>query len=44
VSTLAVFVGVIGGATAFGGVGLIIGPVLLTLVSALLRFIEEKSG
>lgn len=44
VSTLAVFVGVIGGATAFGGVGLIIGPVLLTVVSALLRFFEEKSG
>ena len=42
VSTLAVFMGVIGGAAAFGGIGLIIGPVLLTLASALLRFIEEK--
>jgi predicted PurR-regulated permease PerM len=41
VSTLAVFVGVVGGAAAFGGVGLILGPVLLTLVSALLRFVEE---
>ena len=41
VSTLAVFIGVVGGAAAFGGVGLIVGPVLLTLVSALLRFIEE---
>lgn len=41
VSTLAVFVGVVGGAAAFGGVGLILGPVLLTLVSALLRFAEE---
>jgi len=41
VSTLAVFMGVIGGAAAFGGVGLIIGPVLLTLVSALIGFIEE---
>jgi predicted PurR-regulated permease PerM len=36
-----VFVGVVGGAAAFGGVGLILGPVLLTLVSALLRFVEE---
>lgn len=41
VSALAVFVGVVGGAAAFGGVGLIVGPVLLTLVSALLKFIEE---
>ena len=41
VSALAVFVGVVGGAAAFGGVGLIVGPVLLTLVSALLRFVEE---
>ena len=40
-SALAVFVGVVGGAAAFGGVGLIVGPVLLTLVSALLKFIEE---
>lgn len=42
VSTLAVFMGVIGGAAAFGGIGLIIGPVLLTLVSVLLRFVEEN--
>jgi predicted PurR-regulated permease PerM len=41
VSALAVFVGVVGGAAAFGGVGLIVGPVLLTLVSAVLKFIEE---
>lgn len=41
VSALAVFVGVVGGAAAFGGVGLIVGPVLLTLISALLRFVEE---
>ncbi|MFM7625091.1 MAG: AI-2E family transporter [Gammaproteobacteria bacterium] len=41
VSALAVFVGVVGGAAAFGGVGLIVGPVLLTLVSALVRFVEE---
>jgi predicted PurR-regulated permease PerM len=36
-----VFVGVIGGAAAFGGVGLILGPVLLTVISALLRFAED---
>ena len=42
VSTLAVFMGVIGGAAAFGGIGLIIGPVLLTLVSSLLKFVEDS--
>ena len=40
VSTLAVFIGVIGGASAFGGVGIIIGPVLLTLISALVHFAD----
>lgn len=44
VSTLVVFMGVIGGAAAFGGIGLIIGPVLLTLVSALLHFVEETQA
>jgi predicted PurR-regulated permease PerM len=41
VSTLAVFVGVIGGISAFGMIGLIIGPVVLTVVVALLRFLDE---
>ena len=41
VSTLAVFVGVVGGVAAFGAIGLIAGPVFLTLVTALLRFIDE---
>jgi predicted PurR-regulated permease PerM len=41
VSTLMVFVGALGGASAFGMVGLILGPVLLSLVAAVLRFIEE---
>lgn len=41
VSTLAVFIGVVGGASAFGGVGIIIGPVLLTLISALLQFADD---
>jgi predicted PurR-regulated permease PerM len=42
VSTLAVFVGVIGGISAFGMIGVIIGPVLLTVISALLRFLDES--
>jgi predicted PurR-regulated permease PerM len=42
VSTLAVFIGVIGGVSAFGAIGLIIGPVILTLIAALVRFIEER--
>jgi predicted PurR-regulated permease PerM len=42
VSTLAVFVGAIGGAAAFGVLGLVIGPVLLSFAVALLRFAEEN--
>ncbi|MGH8269572.1 MAG: AI-2E family transporter, partial [Steroidobacteraceae bacterium] len=38
VSTLAVFVGAIGGVSAFGVLGLVIGPVLLSFVVALVRF------
>ena len=41
VSTLAVFVGVIGGVVAFGIIGVIIGPVLLTVMAALLQFVDE---
>jgi predicted PurR-regulated permease PerM len=41
VSMPAVFVGVIGGVSAFGMIGVIIGPVLLTVVAALLRFLDE---
>lgn len=40
VSTLAVFIGVVGGVSAFGAVGLIAGPVLLTLIVALLDFVD----
>jgi predicted PurR-regulated permease PerM len=32
---------VIGGISAFGMIGVIIGPVLLTVLAALLRFLEE---
>lgn len=42
VSTLTVFVGVIGGVAAFGFIGSLIGPVVLALVVALLRFAEEE--
>jgi predicted PurR-regulated permease PerM len=41
VSTLTVFVGVIGGVVAFGLIGLVLGPVLLSLIVALVRFAEE---
>jgi predicted PurR-regulated permease PerM len=41
VSSLAVFVGAIGGASAFGILGLVIGPVLLGFVAALLQFAEK---
>ncbi len=42
VSTLAVFIGAIGGVSAFGILGLIIGPVLLSFVVALVRFAQES--
>jgi predicted PurR-regulated permease PerM len=41
VSTLAVFVGAIGGAAAFGILGLVIGPVMLGFIAALLKFAEK---
>jgi len=40
VSTLAVFIGAIGGVSAFGLLGLVIGPVLLSFAVALLLFAE----
>ncbi len=43
VSTLAVFVGVIGGVSAFGPIGIVAGPVLLTLIAAILRFAEAQA-
>lgn len=41
VSIPAVFVGVIGGVSAFGVIGVIIGPVLLIFIVALLHFLDE---
>jgi predicted PurR-regulated permease PerM len=42
VSTLAIFIGAIGGAAAFGILGLVLGPVLLSFVVALVRFASER--
>ncbi|EQD45953.1 protein belonging to Uncharacterized protein family UPF0118 [mine drainage metagenome] len=41
VSTLAIFVGAIGGVRAFGILGLVLGPVLLSFVVAIVRFLNE---
>jgi len=40
VSTLAIFVGAIGGASGFGVLGLIIGPVVLSFAVALVRYVQ----
>ena len=42
ISALAVFVGVLGGIPAFGAIGIIAGPVILSLVIALAEFAEES--
>jgi predicted PurR-regulated permease PerM len=42
VSTLALFVGAIGGAAAWGILGLVLGPVLLSFVVALVKFAERQ--
>jgi predicted PurR-regulated permease PerM len=41
ISALAVFIGVLGGIPAFGPIGIIAGPVVLSLVLALVEFAEE---
>lgn len=41
VATLTVFIGVLGGVTAFGPVGVFVGPLVLALVIALIRFAVE---
>ena len=41
IGTLTVFFGVLGGLAAFGMIGLFLGPVILALVLALIRFAEE---
>jgi predicted PurR-regulated permease PerM len=42
ISTLVVFVGVLGGIEAFGAIGTVAGPVLLSLVLALVEFAEQQ--
>jgi predicted PurR-regulated permease PerM len=42
VGTLTVFIGVLGGVSAFGPVGVFLGPLVLALVVALVRFALEK--
>ena len=45
ITALAVFVGVLGGIPAFGAIGVIAGPVVISLVLALIEFAEEtRSG
>ena len=44
VPTLAVFVGVMGGLSAFGFIGLFLGPIILGLVVALFRFMTETDA
>ena len=41
VGTLTVFIGVLGGIAAFGAIGLFLGPVILALAIALIRFMLE---
>lgn len=41
VGTLTVFIGVLGGVSAFGAIGVILGPLVLALVIALVRFTLE---
>lgn len=42
VQTLTVFIGVLGGVSAFGVIGLILGPLVIALAIALLRFMVEQ--
>lgn len=41
VGTLTVFIGVLGGVTAFGPIGIFLGPLVLALVIAMVRFVLE---
>jgi predicted PurR-regulated permease PerM len=43
ISAFAVFLGVLGGIPAFGAIGVIAGPVVLSLVLALVEFAEENA-
>jgi predicted PurR-regulated permease PerM len=41
VGTLTVFIGVLGGVAAFGPIGIVLGPLVIALVIALMRFVLE---
>ena len=42
ISTLAVFVGVLGGISAFGPIGIVAGPLVISLALELVQFAEER--
>ena len=44
ISTLPVFIGAVGGVAAFGPIGLFLGPIVIALVLAFIRFAEEDRG
>ena len=44
VGTLTVFIGVLGGVSAFGPIGIFLGPLVLALVIAMMRFVLEMRG
>ena len=44
ISSLAVFIGVLGGISAFGPLGIVLGPVMLSLALALLDFTDRGHG
>jgi predicted PurR-regulated permease PerM len=44
ISALAVFLGVLGGISAFGPIGIVAGPVILSLALALLEVFEEENA
>ena len=41
ITTLPVFIGLLGGIGAFGAIGMFLGPVVIALVLALVEFAEE---
>ena len=44
ISTLTVFIGLLGGLSAFGAIGMFLGPVFVALILALIEFVEESRG
>lgn len=44
ISTLPVLLGLMGGLVAFGAIGIVLGPVVIALALALLRFVEEEGA